>query len=211
MTDPVHLELFFAIVLGVVLVPGMDMAFVLSSSLAGGTRAGLAAVAGLISGGVFHVVIGVTGVAAVLALVPAAFNALLLIGSAYIAWLGVALLRSPGAFQPTADSATRSLSSTFGRAMATNLLNPKAYVFMLAIFPQFLRPANGSLALQALVLGAIIAITQGAVYGALALAGGGARGWLETNPARLAAVTRTVGVLLVGAAVLAAVEGWRGW
>lgn len=210
MTEPAHLELFFAIVLGIVLVPGMDMAFVLSSSLSGGTRAGLSAVGGLIAGGAFHVLIGVTGIAALLAVVPAAFNALLIVGSAYVAWIGVSLVRDPGGFQPTPESRARSLRATFGRAMATNLLNPKAYIFMLAIFPQFLRPADGALVLQALTLGGIIAATQGTVYGALAVAGGGARTWLETQPTRLALVTRTIGALLIGAALLGAMEGWRG-
>ena len=56
----------------------------------------------------------------------------------------------------------------FRRGMLTNLLNPKAYVFMLAVFPQFVRPEWGPIWMQAVVLGAIIIVTQLAVYSPIA-------------------------------------------
>ena len=49
------------------------------------------------------------------------------------------------------------------------LLNPKAYAFMLAVFPAFIHSAQHSIAEQAVRLGAIVAITQVMVYGAVAL------------------------------------------
>ena len=49
----------------------------------------------------------------------------------------------------------------FRRALTTSLLNPKAYIFMLAIFPQFLRPGQGPLWVQSGVLAGITALTAG--------------------------------------------------
>ena len=53
-----HLWLFFLMVLGIIILPGMDMAFVMASSLTGGRRSGLYAVGGIVAGGICHVVAG---------------------------------------------------------------------------------------------------------------------------------------------------------
>ena len=119
------------------------------------------------------------------------------------------MFRSGAAFQVGPLTRKASPVATFRQGVLTNLLNPKAYLFMLAVFPQFLRPEYGPLWLQGVVLWVIIALTQATVYGAIALAADRARGWLESRPAATAMVARGVGVLMVGAALLTAVEGWR--
>jgi threonine/homoserine/homoserine lactone efflux protein len=203
-----HLWLFFGLVFGIVILPGMDMAFVLGSALVGGRRVGLAAVGGLVAGGVCHVVMAASGVAVVLKLMPSAFNAVLFAGSAYVAWLGFGLWRASRAFAVDEAGALRP-AGAFGRAALTNLLNPKAYVFMLAVFPQFIRPDQGSIAAQALVLGVIISATQAGVYGTVALLADAIRGWLLRNPGANLAFARGVGVLLMLVALVTVLEGWR--
>ncbi|AKI98985.1 threonine/homoserine/homoserine lactone efflux protein [Archangium gephyra] len=209
MEQTAHLWLFFVLVFGVVVLPGLDMAFVLASSLTGGRKAGLSAVAGIIAGGACHVAAGATGVAVLLKVVPSAFNVMLWMGALYVAWMGISIFRSGAAFSAAPLGEKQPPTATFRRGVLTCLLNPKAYVFMLAVFPQFVRPEYGPLWIQALVLGAIIAVTQGAVYGAIALAADRARGWLESNPAANVAAARVVGGLMTLAAVVTVFEGWR--
>jgi threonine/homoserine/homoserine lactone efflux protein len=209
MTQTAHLWLFFAMVFGVVLLPGLDMAFVLASALVGGRRAGLAATAGIVAGGVCHVTMGALGIVAVLQLVPAAFNVVLLAGAAYIAWIAIALLRSRAVFGELPMQRLRSQAATFRQGLLTSLLNPKAYLFMLAIFPQFLKPEYGDLTAQAVVLWAIIALTQAGIYGGIALAGDRVRAWLAARPSANAWLARGVGGLLLATAVYTAFEGWR--
>jgi len=204
-----HLWLFFAMVFSIVLLPGLDMAFVLASSLIGGRRAGLAATAGIVAASVFHVTMGALGIVAILRLVPAAFNVVLMAGAVYIAWIGVALLRSRAAFGELPRQGNRSRAATFRQGMVTNLLNPKAYLFMLAVFPQFLKPEYGDLLTQAVVLWLIIAFTQVAIYGGMALAGDRVRAWLAARPAANAWLARVVGALLLATAAYTAFEGWR--
>ena len=230
MTQTTHLWLFFAMVFGVVLLPGLDMAFVLASALVGGRRAGLAATVGIVAGGVCHVTMGALGIVAVLQLVPAAFNLVLLAGASYIAWIGISLLRSPSVMsRPSAapisllplgeggakrrmrepQIAQRSQAATFRQGLLTSLLNPKAYLFMLAIFPQFLKPEYGDIATQAVVLWAIIALTQACIYGGMALAGDRMRAWLASRPSANAWLARIVGGLLLATALYTAFAGWR--
>lgn len=211
LTQTAHLWLFFVMVFGVVLLPGLDMAFVMASALVDGRRAGVSAVAGIVAGGAVHVAMGAIGVGVLLRLLPAAFNVLLLAGTLYIAWIGGSLWRGAAALGDLGVSAarrSRSLPATFGRAALTCLLNPKAYVFMLAIFPQFLRPEYGPIWLQAVALGLIIAFTQAAVYGAMALGAASARDWLHANPASQVRLGRAVGAVLMLAAIW---TGWEGW
>jgi threonine/homoserine/homoserine lactone efflux protein len=206
--DNAHLWIFFGLVFSIVILPGIDMAFVLGSALVGGRRAGLAAVAGLIAGGMCHVTLAASGLAVVLTLFKSAFDALLVAGALYVAWIGYSLFRSQSGVALDTNQPLRSPAGTFSRAAMTNLLNPKAYVFMLAVFPQFITP-DRSIAGQAVVLGAIIAATQGGVYGAVALAADGLRDWLRTNPRASRNIARTIGALLVAMAVFTVLEGWR--
>lgn len=204
--DP--LWLFALFVFGIIVVPGMDMAFVLSSALVDGRRAGLAAVGGTIAGGMVHVAMSSVGIGLLLQLFPAAFNAMLFAGALYVGWMGWMLWRHPASLGEVRAGVTRSLGQTFTRALVTCLLNPKAYVFMLAVFPQFIRPADGPVLRQAIVLGAIIAVVQALVYGAVALGAAGVRAGLARNQARQEMVARAVAVLLIGTAAWTLWQGW---
>jgi threonine/homoserine/homoserine lactone efflux protein len=179
-----QLWLFFTVVLGVVVLPGLDMACAVGSSLAGGRRAGLAAVAGIVAGGACHVAVAGAGLGVVLRAVPAAYDLLLVAGSLYMAWVGLSLLRSGATSGPIAAAAASSSVAAFRRGAITNLTNPKAYLFMLAIFPQFVKPEQGPLVSQAMVLWGIIAVTQAGVYGGLAGLAALARGELTRRSRR---------------------------
>ncbi|SFI90736.1 Threonine/homoserine/homoserine lactone efflux protein [Bosea sp. OK403] len=209
MSDMSYLWLFFSLVLGIVIVPGMDMAFVLANSLAEGRRGGFYATGGVIAAGICHVVIGVLGVGIVLQLVPAAFNIMLLLGAGYVAWLGLCLFRNGAALGSVELAKQRTAWTIFSQGALTNLLNPKAYLFMLAVFPQFLRPEAGRIWLQAAILSLIIALTQALVYGSLAVVAGGGRTVLVARPNATVLIGRAVGILLMLVAVVTAFEGWR--
>lgn len=206
-----NLWAFFLLVFGIVLLPGLDMAFVLGTTLTGGRRTGLTAMSGIVAGGICHVTMATLGISVLLRAFPAAFNGLLLAGALYIAWIGISILRSRTGFVSSVPGETLSPVAAFRRGLVTSLLNPKAYLFMLAVFPQFLRPEYGVIWLQAMVLWVIIAATQISVYGGVAVAAGQARQWLTGNSAAMTIIARTVGVLLLIAAVAAAVDGWRGF
>ncbi len=205
-----HLWLYFAVVFGIVALPGLDMAFVMASSLLGGRRAGMAAVGGIVAGGFCHLAMTTLGIAMLLQLWPGLFNTVLLAGAAYIAWIGMALLRSDSMLLPAHRGEVLAPAVVFRRAMMTSLLNPKAYLFMLAIFPQFLHADEGPLWLQSGVLGAITAATQAGVYGTLALASGHATGWFGRHPRASALTAKAMGVLLIATACASAAQAWQG-
>jgi threonine/homoserine/homoserine lactone efflux protein len=211
LTQTSHFGLYFLLVAGIVILPGMDMAFVLASALADGRRAGLVAMAGLVVGGMIHVAMSALGIGLLLIAAPRLFNVLLVAGALYIAWIGVALWRAAQALAEADTGApSRPFPAVFSRAVATCLLNPKAYVFMLAVFPQFMRPEYGSVVAQSLVLALITASTQAVVYGAVALAAARVRSLLHANARAQQRLGQSVGALLSGAAAWTLWQGWRG-
>lgn len=203
------LALFTLLAFGIMVVPGMDMAFVLSSTLAHGRRAGLSAVAGMVAGCAVHVLMGTLGVGLLLQW-PAAFNAVLLSGAVYVGWIGWSLWRSPATLGSDPAAAVPATHRTFLRAATTCLLNPKAYLFMVAVFPQFMRPDAGPLALQALVLGAILVTAQVVVYGGIAFSAASLQSTLVQRPAAQAMLARGVALLLMGTAAWTLLNAWRG-
>lgn len=208
MTYAENLWLFFTLLFGIIIVPGMDMVFVMANALTGGRASGLTATAGIMAGGVFHTLYAALGVGFLLHLVPELFNVLLLAGAAYIAWIGLSLARSSIAIASVETGSRLSLWTSFRRGALTSILNPKAYLFMLAVYPQFLKPQFGPLWSQALIMAIMIAVTQLAVYGGLALAAGRSRDVIVSSPRATAIIGKTVGVVLIAVAALTA---WHGW
>ncbi|WEX78329.1 LysE family translocator [Sinorhizobium numidicum] len=203
-----NLWLFFTLLFGIIVVPGMDMVFVLANAVTGGRSSGLSATAGIMAGGVLHTLYAALGVSVILHLVPQLFNVLLVAGAAYIAWIGFSLLRSSITIGSLESGARLSHWASFRQGALTSLMNPKAYLFMLAVYPQFLRPQFGPVWSQAAVMAVMIALTQLAVYGGLALAAGRGRDLLVGSPGATVAIGRAAGLLLV---VIAAFTVWQGW
>jgi threonine/homoserine/homoserine lactone efflux protein len=210
-----NLWLYAILVFGIIVLPGMDMAFVLASSLTRGRAAGLAATFGMVAGGLAHTVMSALGIGVLVKNFPSVFNALLIAGCLYVAWMGFAIVRHAKAiasFGELPDVRQSSHWQTFTRAVLTCLMNPKAYLFMLAVFPQFLDASAGArwpLWLQAFVLFLIGAASQTVVYGSVALAAARARDWLRGNSKSQARFAMAVGVMLLLTAIWTLWNGWK--
>ena len=119
----------------------------------------------------------------------------------------MSLIRSSITVDHVGPADTRSNWEAFRRGAVTCLINPKAYLFMLAVYPQFLRPDFGPLAPQAAVMAVMTAATQLAIYGGLAAAAGRARKFLVGNGNATIWVGRIAGFLLLAVSTLTLWEG----
>lgn len=208
MTYADNLWLFFTLLFGIIIVPGMDMLFVMANALTGGRRSGFAATLGIMAGGATHALFGAVGVGALLKLVPSALTAMIFAGAAYMGWIGLTLIRSSIVVDAVGGVRSRSLWVAFRQGLVTCLLNPKAYLFTLAVYPQFLKPVYGPIWSQALVMGLMTVLVQCAIYGGVAIAAGKSRDFLVASPHLTTFIGRAAGVLFVAIAVLTA---WHGW
>jgi len=203
-----NLWIFLTLLFGIIVVPGIDMLFVIANALTGGRSRGLAATAGIMLGGLVHSIYGALGVGLLAQWLPQLFTPLLVIGAAYMVWIGLSLMRSAITVDRVDRVDSRSLWTAFWRGTITCLINPKAYLFTLAVYPQFIGPRFGPLWPQFLVLAAMTAAMQLGIYGGLALAAGRSRDLLIGNPAATKLVGRAAGLLLIVVAVLML---WRSW
>lgn len=169
----------------VYLLPGADMLLLLDTATARGRRAALAVAAGLAAARAAHVCLAAFGLAALVAGAPGALPAISLAGAAYLAWLALQILRAPTlqTTEPGQAAAGSALPVAFRRGLLTNLLNPKALLFCSLLLPQFLAPEQGRLALQFLLLGAVLVGVGLAFDGLYALAGARLAPWLAGRPA----------------------------
>lgn len=201
------LWLYFLAVFAVIVLPGMDMAYVLASSVSAGRRGAVASVLGIASGGAIHVVVGATGMAALMVAFPPLFRVMLLLGTLYLLWVGWGIFRSADAAASPQQEQTVATSSRaiYRRAVTTCLLNPKAYAFTFALFPAFIPHDAAALPARTLALCLITVATQVAVYGAVASLALRVRAWIQKSQA---AMMRAMGLLLMGCAVLTAALAW---
>lgn len=120
-------------------VPGPGNLALMTATGQGGVRAGLAATLGVMAGDQVLLWLAVAGVAALLMAHPLAFMAVQWLGAAYLVWLGWQMLRTrPG----DAPVLRMDHHHYFRQAALITVLNPKAIVFYVAFFPQFVDPAR---------------------------------------------------------------------
>ncbi len=132
--------------------PGIGVVYTLSVTLGGGARAGFWATLGCTLATVFHMVVAMAGLAAILHSSAVLFQMIKYAGVAYLIWMAWAVLQSGGALSITAARAEKP-GRLVWRGIALNLLNPKLPLFFVAFLPQFLPPGAGIIDLVALGAG----------------------------------------------------------
>lgn len=170
MPDFSTLSIFLGAVLLLLLSPGPNMAFVISHGVAYGWRGGVASGLGIGAADIGLTLLTATGVTAVVASWPPAFDLLRYAGVAYLLWLAWKALAGNGALN-LVDAVRVPLSTVFVRALCNSLLNPKALLFFMVFLPQFVRPDHGSIALQLVVLGLLLTLVSGIFHTSLGIFG----------------------------------------
>jgi leucine efflux protein len=155
---------FFLGTLFIVLLPGPNSLYVLSVAAQRGVRQGYLGACGVFVGDFILMVLSACGAASVLKASPMLFMAVKYIGAAYLGWIGLQLLLGcwrrlrAGADAPeTAVPAARD-SDPFKKALAVSLMNPKAILFFISFFVQFVDPNFHSSMLSFAMLGLVCQI-----------------------------------------------------
>jgi threonine/homoserine/homoserine lactone efflux protein len=171
MIDPTVLPGFLTAIILVTLAPGPDNIYIAAVAVDRGTRAGVLSAAGMALGMLVHVTATALGHALLLHSAPAALNIIRLGGAAYLAWLALTTLRSARQSRPTGRMQPPD-RQVLGRAVLTNLTNPKVILFFAAFLPQFVRAGHGPLAAQLLTLGVIFLLVGLVIDTTVGLAAG---------------------------------------
>ncbi len=190
----------------IVLLPGPNSLYVMTLASRQGLLAGYRAACGIFVGDTVLMLLAATGAASALHASPAAFAVLKYAGAGYLAWLGLGLIRAAFS-RGTAHSAAPATSQRLGMqtpfrtALVISLLNPKAIMFFISFFIQFVDPNFSQPALSFLILGIIVQIVSALYLSALILGGTRLSKRFSQTPWVAATGKATVGTLFIGFAV----------
>ncbi|MEV8637709.1 leucine efflux protein LeuE [Streptosporangium sp. NPDC051023] len=188
----------------IVLLPGPNSLYVLTTAAQRGVRQGYRAATGVFIGDTVLMVLAAAGVASLLKSTPVLFSVVKYAGAAYLAWIGFQMLRgawrswrSPESAQ-AAPTPQRSAENPLRKALVISLMNPKAILFFISFFIQFVDPAYGTPALSFLILGAICQLFS-VLYLSMLIFGGTFLATQFRARRKLAAgLTTGVGALFIG-------------
>lgn len=184
------------------LTPGPNMVYLAILTLGEGRRAGFAAVAGVALGLLVLGMVAALGFGALLLNTPVVYQVLRWGGVAYLLWLAWEDWRGAEA------SVTQPVEPTahgryFARGLMTNMLNPKAGIFYIAVLPNFLDASRPAVS-QAVFLTILYVAIATAMHTMIVTLAGTALPLLEDDRRKL--VIRRVLSL-----ALAAVAIWLAW
>ena len=197
--------LFVGALFVVYLLPGPDMVLVLQTGASAGRGPAIATGAGLALARAAHVALAGLGLAALLTTSPMAFEVVRLVGSTYLLWLGLQILRSEysgeDAIQINRSKRPSSHRSALSRGFLTNILNPKALLFCSVLLPQFIVPGEQGLGVQFLMLGMTLVVVGLAFDLTYATVGSLLSGWMSKRPLARRVQSWAFAALLIGFAL----------
>ncbi len=136
--------------------PGPDFAIVVRNCLSGKFKAGFLTSLGVAAALLVHVSYSLLGIAILIAESPLLFHIIKFIGAAYLIYLGIMLLREKSGSPKEGNGPSKKGRGPFISGFLCNLLNPKATLFVLSLFTQFIEP--GMSLYEKIVLGSLFPI-----------------------------------------------------
>ncbi|NBW00123.1 MAG: leucine efflux protein LeuE [Betaproteobacteria bacterium] len=186
----------------IVLLPGPNSLYVMTLASRQGLLAGYLGACGIFVGDTVLMLLAATGAASALHASPAAFALLKYAGAGYLCWLGLGLIRAALSKTTAPPSQQRlGMQKPFQTALVISLLNPKAIMFFISFFIQFVDPNFSQPALSFLILGIIVQIISALYLSALILGGTRLSKRFSQTPWIAATGKATVGALFIGFAV----------
>ncbi|MFD7879209.1 leucine efflux protein LeuE [Streptomyces sp. NPDC059766] len=209
MLGVIDLPTYLAGLVLIVLLPGPNSLYVLSVAARRGVRTGYTAAAGVWCGDTVLMTLSAAGVASLLQANAVLFSIVKYAGAGYLTWLAVGMLRAARAMwrarrDPVAESAEPEAVTgerPFRRALVISLFNPKAILFFVAFFVQFVDPGYAYPALSFVVLGAFAQLASVLYLTALIFSGTRLAEAFRRRRRLSAGATTAAGALFLGFAV----------
>lgn len=207
----------------IVLLPGPNSLYVLSVAARRGVRTGYTAAAGVWTGDAILMTLSALGAASLLQTTPLLFAIVKYAGAAYLTWMAIGMLRAAvslwrerhrrtaelvetvdaagtagAAGTPGATAPVEPVERPYRRALVVSLINPKAILFLISFFVQFVDPSYAYPALSFLVLGTLLQLASFAYLSVLIFGGTRLAAAFRRRKRLSAGATSAAGVLFLG-------------
>ncbi|MHA5052654.1 leucine efflux protein LeuE [Streptomyces sp. SD15] len=213
----IDLPTYLAGLVLIVLLPGPNSLYVLSVAARRGVRAGYTAAAGVWCGDAVLMTLSAAGVASLLQANALLFGIVKYAGAGYLSWLAVGMLRAAWGMWRTrrerveaeaeAPASAAAEERPYRRALVISLFNPKAILFFVAFFVQFVDPAYAYPAVSFVVLGAFAQLASFLYLSALIFSGTKLSAAFRRRKRLSAGATTAAGALFLGFAVKLTLAG----
>jgi leucine efflux protein len=210
----IDLPTYLAGLVLIVLLPGPNSLYVLSVAARRGVRAGYRGAAGVWCGDTVLMTLSAAGVASLLQTNAVLFAVVRYAGAGYLTWLAVGMLRAAWGMwrargeRTAGDEAPAPAEERpFRRAFVVSLFNPKAILFFVAFFVQFVDPAYAHPALSFVVLGVLAQLASVLYLSALIFGGTRLAAAFRRRRRLSAGATSAAGALFLGFAVKLSLAG----
>ncbi|WP_345560327.1 leucine efflux protein LeuE [Streptomyces plumbiresistens] len=209
MLGVIDLPTYLAGLVLIVLLPGPNSLYVLSVAARRGVRAGYTAAAGVWCGDAVLMTLSAAGVASLLQANAVLFGIVKYAGAGYLTWLAVGMLRAAwGMWRGRRERAAVEDASGAGaderpyrRALVISLFSPKAILFFVAFFVQFVDPGYAYPAVSFVVLGTFAQLASFLYLSALIFSGTKLAAAFRRRRRLSAGATSAAGALFLGFAV----------
>ncbi|MBJ6640033.1 MULTISPECIES: leucine efflux protein LeuE [unclassified Streptomyces] len=205
----IDLPTYLAGLVLIVLLPGPNSLYVLSVAARRGVRSGYTAAAGVWCGDTVLMTLSAAGVASLLQANAVLFGIVKYAGAGYLTWLAIGMMRA--AWQMWRTRREKTVEETadvvaaeerpFRRALVVSLFNPKAILFFVAFFVQFVDPGYAYPALSFVVLGAFAQAASFLYLSALIFGGTRLAAAFRRRKRLSATATSAAGALFLGFAL----------
>ncbi|GHJ49717.1 putative membrane protein [Catellatospora sp. TT07R-123] len=191
----------------IVLLPGPNSLYVLSTAAGRGVRQGYRAAFGVFAGDSVLMFASAAGVASLLRTYPPLFLVIKYAGAAYLGYLGVKMVlaairrwrtRGEAAEALATAAAEPDTTNPFRKAFTISLMNPKAILFFVSFFIQFVDPGYAYPAVTFLLLATIAQLFSAAYLSVLIFSGNRLAQAFRRRRRLAAAGTTTIGALFLG-------------
>ncbi|WP_223881427.1 LysE family translocator [Nesterenkonia ebinurensis] len=181
--------------------PGTGALFTVAAGLTRGAHSGLVAAVGCTLGIVPHMVLALSGAAAVMAANPVAFGIVKWLGVAYLLYMGWGIWRQSGVFALPSNEENEdtkpTVLRTIGSAVLVNLLNPKLTVFFFVFLPMFIDPNEPGAFAGMAGLGAVFMAITVAIFAVYGLCAAWVRQYVIGKPVVMHWISRAFAVSFV--------------
>lgn len=188
----------------IVLLPGPNSLFVLATAAQRGIASGYQAACGVFLGDTVLMTLSAIGIASLLRTEPLFFVMLKYLGAAYLCWLGLNMLISAvrslrSSPQVVAElQQQKPVARPLRKSLLLSLSNPKAILFFVSFFIQFVDPGYAHPGLSFLVLGLILQLISGIYLSLLIFTGARLAQWFRQRQRLATGALSAVGAMFVG-------------
>lgn len=190
--------------IAIVLLPGPNSLFVLATAAQRGIAAGYRAACGVFIGDSILMLATALGIASLLHTLPVLFILIKSLGAAYLVWLGVNMLRGVWRNLRHPERAAQAVENhppvyrPLRKALLLSLSNPKAILFFVSFFIQFVDPKYAHPGLAFLILAVILQVISFIYLSFLIFSGARLAQWFRQRKRLAASATTGVGAMFVG-------------